>query len=396
MAKVALIWELGGDLGHLMPLTAIAKELMRREHQPILLTRDTTRVLSVVGDTSIPYLQSPLWEAKSYDDLPPAVNFADTLLRRGYLEPDALYSSVVAWDNTFAAIDAECLIFDHAPTAQLAARGIEVPKLLIGSSFSVLPRKSPFPRFAYWEKHNAHNKRLLDTEKRCVRTANEILNATGKPKISALCDLYDCDEQFIRTLPEFDVYGERDDATYVGPLLDHSLGETPRWPSSDGPKIFAYLKPHYKYLDFILTVLGRLNASVCAYVPSLPPQFIKKYQTGGVTFSTKPLALKSVASAADFAISHAGVGTTNVFAEAGVPQFLLPMQMEQTINSRRLADAGLGLYFPLHDPPQFLQKLFQQFFSDTTLKESANHWGAEHQALPNQVAMICNRIEHYL
>ncbi|MGR8949707.1 MAG: glycosyltransferase [Gammaproteobacteria bacterium] len=67
--------------------------------------------------------------------------------------------------------------------------------------------------------------------------------------------------------------------------------------------------------------------------PFLPPQFVKKYQTSTLRFASKPLALKTVVKEADFAISRAGSGTMNLFAEAGVPQFLLPTHMEQTMNA---------------------------------------------------------------
>ncbi|MEM7468625.1 MAG: nucleotide disphospho-sugar-binding domain-containing protein [Pseudomonadota bacterium] len=396
VARVALVWELGGELGHVVAQHAVAAALSARGHRPMLVLRDVSRIHQVDPDNRFTAIQAPCW-AQTPKSAPPAINFVDALSQFGFSDASGLESICRAWRYTFDTIAADCLVFNHAPTARLAAQGLSLPSISVESSFSTVPALTPVPVYAYWDKKKNQDQ-LQRQEYSCTTTINKVLRKFDAPEISGIKDLYAGCGKFVSSFPALDVYGPRSDVNYVGTLTDDSIGQQPKWPLAEGPKIFAYLKINYPYLDFILTVLGRLKASVIAYIPRLGIGQLKKYQTGGLSFSTKPLALSAVASEADFAISHAGAGTLNTFAIGGTPQFLLPIQIEQLMNAHRAADAGIAAFYSPPDPPQVLQDKFKQFFSNETLPKTARQWADTNRPRPlsERMNLICEAVEDAL
>lgn len=397
MAKITLAWELGEDLGHVVRYACIARELIQRGHTPTMVLRDNSRTDEVLGDLPVSYIQAPASQGK-VPGLLPAINYAETLAHCGFLKAQSLHSLVNTWRNTFQLIQPDVLVLDHAPAAQITAHALKIPRLRLGASFAVAPDISPMPPYIFWKKRDSDLSRLLNSEVERLEVVNEVLKELGLLPVSSLAEIFHTDATYISTYPDFDVYGPRGSATYVGALVDHELGAMPKWPLGNGPKIFAYLKPKFKYLDFVLTVLGRLDASVIAYIPGLSITASKKYESASLSFSQEPLSLLRVAQNADYAVCHAGAGTISVFAEAGVPQFLIPTQMEQMMNAARVAEAGIALFFPQNSEPQLLQKLFKQFFSDQKLKENAKQWAATHPtpSLQARVSLVCDGIEKQL
>jgi len=397
MAKIALLWELGGHLGHVVRFASVARELIQRGHCPTMVLRDTSRANEALGDLPVTYLQAPVWQGK-VEGLPLATNYTETLLHRGFLDPDKLRSLVDAWRCTYAMLEADVLVFDHAPVAQLAAHTLSTPTVRLGSSFAVTPDISPFPPYVFWQQNGSDHGRLLGSEARCMNVVNDVLQQLGSPESHSLKDLFQTDATFLSTQPEFDVYGQRNNASYVGALVDHQLGALPKWPTGSGPKIFAYLKPKFPHLDFVLTVLSRLDARVISYIPGLATTISRNFESASLSFSPTPLSLAEVSKEADYAICHAGAGTIDVFASAGVPQFLIPTQMEQMMNATRAAEAGVAMFYPQNAQPQVLQKLFKQFFSNTTLRENAKQWPISRPVPPltERISTVCDGIENLL
>jgi hypothetical protein len=68
-----------------------------------------------------------------------------------------------------------------------------------------------------------------------------------------------------------------------------------------------------------------------------------RLQAANLAFSTEPLRMRSVREQVEMAVCHAG-GMVDGMLQAGRPVFLLPMQMEQTMTSRRVEEAGCGLF----------------------------------------------------
>jgi len=117
VSRILFAWELGGNLGHVMRMRTVARALRERGH-----------------DVSLHKEPSP---RSSAPDLPrePA-SYPEILLHYGFADPAALTDGVRRWRSLYAQAAPDLIVFDHAPTALLAARGLGIPRVLLGTGFA--------------------------------------------------------------------------------------------------------------------------------------------------------------------------------------------------------------------------------------------------------------------
>ena len=150
MSRVFFAWELGGGYGHLGPFRPIAELLMSRGHQVTIAAREVERANIVFGPTGAAVVQAPLC-TKTYSGLEePPLNYAEILMRYGYLDAPVLGGLVRAWRDLILLARPDVLVADHAPTALLAARDMRIAKLATGAPFTIPPRASPTPNMRPW------------------------------------------------------------------------------------------------------------------------------------------------------------------------------------------------------------------------------------------------------
>ena len=121
MSKILLAWEHGADYGHVMRLATLARELVRRGHEPVLVLKDLAHAEPLLAGQGLTVLQAPLWLG-DVSGLPQPASYAETLLHLGFLHPQALTGLCRAWRSLLALTGPDVLVCDHAPTALLAGR----------------------------------------------------------------------------------------------------------------------------------------------------------------------------------------------------------------------------------------------------------------------------------
>lgn len=372
MATIALNWELGADLGHISRYLSIALRLRERGHRPVLLLRDITRAESVLGPHKIEFLQAPVWLAP-VQGLPPDINFTETLFRFGFLYPDGLLSMTRAWRSLWQLVQPQLMLFDHAPTAMLAARGLGIPRMVLGNSFAVPPPEKPLPRFRWWASGAGEMLRLMETEERVTRNCNYVLNRLGALPIRQVSDLYEAEATYLCARPAMDGYGERSNVPYIGPINNLTMGVEPLWPEGAGPKVFAYLKPKYKHFEPLLNAISASKGRYLIFAPGLSEQLRQRYESGHVVFSASPLNMSEVIKQCSAILCHAG-GMTDIALDAGIPVLLLPTQMEQIMTSHRVANLGAGVFLPPEGNPGMLPKLIKQILDNGSLHSCASSY----------------------
>jgi UDP-N-acetylglucosamine:LPS N-acetylglucosamine transferase len=374
MASFLFAWELGGDYGHLSRLLPVARELEARGHNCLFVVRDLLGAEAILTPHQMKAFQAPLWLGQ-VTKLPDPISYPEMLMRFGFLNARALTGICRAWRNLLEVLRPDVLILDHAPTALLATRALALPKLNFGDGFCIPPRVRPLPHFRWWQRENMV--RLADSEQHALAVANEVLLTLDAPPMGCLADLLDCADTLLCTFAELDHYPGRGSQDYIGPIFALGQGAEVAWPRTDGPKIFAYLKPGYSGLENILATLKASSASVLAHVPGAARKTLLQHSSSSMTFSTTPLDMGQIGASCDLALCHGGGGTTAALLLAGKPMMLFPMHMEQTMTARRLVAMGAAASV-LPDGTGQLPRLLKKTMADPALLKAAQGFASAH------------------
>ncbi len=387
MSRILLVWELGDNLGHVGGFIPLARELRRRGHEPILVLRDLSRVHTLLPALDIPVLQAPLWQGAGRVDQP--LNYAEILLNYGFMHSDALCSMINAWRNLFILAAAELIIFDHAPTALLASRGLNVARALFGTGFYSPPRSSPFPAMRRWQQHDPIQ--LLRNEAQVLASANIALQHSNTQPMNKLSELFEVDEDFLCTLPEFDHYPGRK-ARYWGPRYAYGSGHRPVWPEGTGKRIFAYLDKNYVHLDLLLQALAASASRVLIYAPGLSVQ----HTYANLTFLADSVDFDKLDC--DVGICHAGHGTTSALLLCGIPLLLLPGQLEQYLLALNIQEMGAGLLVNPETQGKNYQIPLNRLLTEDGFTQRAQQFAARyvHQSPQQRMNNIVDRCEELL
>lgn len=358
MSRILLAWELGAGFGHLGPFLGLAPRLLERGHTLYIAARDVASAVKAVGDLPITVFQAPLC-LNSYNGLQePPLNFAEILMRYGYLDPPMLRAMISAWRALLVTTRAELLIADHAPTALLAARLSGVPTAVIGTPFSVPPDVHPTPSMRKWMDVPAA--RLADSDAHVLAAVNAALPDGAQP-ITSIRTIFSGAAQFFLGVPETDFYGPRDAAIYLGPNSYSTGTAMPAWPDGAGRRVLAYLHGDYQHTAAAMRALAAQGARVIAYVSAVDPQVRQLMLTLGVTVAAEPVDMVRLLAQADLCVTH-GPGAALAALQAGVPLLMVPKQLENMLFALALQRMGVAaLIDPNLETPDFAGVLAQIF-----------------------------------
>jgi UDP:flavonoid glycosyltransferase YjiC (YdhE family) len=340
VSRFLLAWELGGNLGHIKPLLALALELRKRGHEVTFAVRDIAAAASVLQEPGFAFLQAPALGRRPADAPRDPASYAEILHHCGFTDAAGLAVSLQAWRHLYRLVQPDAIVFDHSPCALLAARGLGIPRILFGTGFASPPRVSPLPSFRPWT--DVPPERLQSADQRVLEACNAALATLGAGPMQALHELFDVEENLLATLPELDHYPDRKGAKYWGPVYDDGTGETPHWPEGTGKKVFVYIRPKSPAFPELARVLRDTDARVLWFAPGLAPKESERLQTDRLRFAHQPLNITNVAAEADAAVIHGGHGTAAAMLVNGVPVLVAPETVEQFIVSRKIESAGKG------------------------------------------------------
>ena len=137
MARIAFAWELGGELGHAISCSELARSLTARGHQVAFVFRELHNLRFLPNPIDgIEVFQAPVVPLEGLGESPPAT-FADILRGCGYRDPAVLGRLVAGWREIFARWKPDLVVEDFAPTALLAARIDGLRRVRYGNGFAV-------------------------------------------------------------------------------------------------------------------------------------------------------------------------------------------------------------------------------------------------------------------
>lgn len=341
MARILITWELGLNLGHIMPQSWLARALRARGHSVVYCLKEAARAEPLLApDDRI--LQAPLPERESHAD-EPLLNYTDILRHQGWENTGQLDALLHRWLDIFAEVKPDLILADHAPTALLAARCAGLPGVPFGIGFLIPPRQSPMPLCQWWQP-SPPRALLRQRERSVLASVNEVLAAHGHPPLECVADSLASPVRALVTTPELDDYPERPDGeTYFGLQAHPGGGSWPDWPAGNGPRLLGYLQAGYPGTRQMLEALRRLPVRALLYIPDAPAAWQEALAGSHIRLADSPLDIRRGAQDCDGALSYASIGFMADLLAAGKPLLVAPPYIQHAMVAQRVLQAGAAV-----------------------------------------------------
>lgn len=394
VAKILITWELGGGLGHIVPLVPIANALADHGHSVTMALKDVSRMPADSVRQSVRYVAAPVLFDPLLGSNSPARTFVDVLYSSGFGSCQALRAVTECWRHLFDLLEPDFLLCDHSPTALLASRSLSIPKAVIGAGFWCPPRGAFTENFLPELGPGRFNNEELT--RKSLANANAVLARLKAPLLDSLPQLYEAvDETFLTTYQEVDHFPNRPKANYRG-AIQSAGGKPVVWPANPYPRVFAYLK-NIPALAGLLRFSRRSQLSMLVFAPGAPKQLLDQAACDHLHVLTEPVDTRQAAAECDLGITNANHGSTCDFLMAGKPVLAIPLFVEQELIARRLHEQGLGLNAAANDLDEIIPGLMR-LLRATEFRAAATEFGRRYARLPSKtvVAGIVDSIEHSL
>lgn len=355
MTRILCCWELGGGFGHLFRLAPIGLELAKRGCQVVYAIPDVACGEAFLQNHAYRILHTPVWQA------PPKAHalsqtYSQNLLRNGYWHRESLQNQLQGWLALFDAWQPDVVLAEHAPSALLAARKAGLPRVAMGTGFSLPPLTAPMPGLQPW--FTLPERYLIKCEKEFLECVNPVLRDLGAPALTAVSDIFEGAIQLLCTLPELDHYGARSDTRYWGPVIYTPQDREAPWPSDKRDNVFLYVKPEHRFFRHIICLLKEMGLPTLVFAPGLGHKEQRALQGENLSITLHPVNLQTAATHCQLMISQGGHNAGALMLLAGVPLFICPRQLEQAVWAHRVCAQGLGMMVNFFEPtPDFRARL---------------------------------------
>lgn len=389
--NILFAWELGANFGHLARQLPVARELTARGHQVTFAVRDTGLAAKFLTPNGYRFIQAPALLTKPRLRMPPA-SYSEILLAEGFHDAAALAGRVQAWLNLFEITQPGSILIDHAPTALLAARIAGLPRVMLGNGFEIPPAQSPYPNFRTWE--DIRDSRLIKSERIALANINAVCRAHQQAPLHAVHEIFLGATQALITLPELDHYGARM-ADYLGPIHAQLGGASVAWPEGAGKHILAYLRPNVPGFHAMVEVLKARASPTILIAPNAPKAWVEQHANQTFTIPTGPIQIEPLLKECSLGISYGGSGTLSQFALAGVPQLVLPKNVEQYMGAVRVAQLGAAIVLEQARKFEDLAPALDQILNEARFQRASREFAKRYaKFIPEQaVAGVVRMVE---
>lgn len=333
MARVLIGWELGAGRGHLVSMRLIASALTARGHHVTLAAQRTD--LGMAMPAGVRMLQAPIWPgllSSGGSDKGHVATIVDILARLGLGRTGVLGGMIEAWDATIAAVSADLVIADYAPALLATARG-RVPSISVGPGFQVSPFDvDPLPRLGGGEP--GHNEDAL------LDMIDAELSQSGRAPLPHLPALFACDAPLIASFPQIDPYGRNDtSARFIAPGLDG----VPQPGAGAGDEVFVYANSLLQANEPFWRALTSTRLPIRAHVPGIDTRLRQSIAQLGVTVEPRPVPIDRIVARTRLCVNHGAHGIVCAMLLGGVPQLMMPLDLEKRLHSQAVARIGFGV-----------------------------------------------------
>lgn len=351
MKRVVFCWEMGGNYGHIAGFVPIYRRLKKQGVQVFLIVRDT-KFIHFLGDDAKDFC----FQAPSPQFIPQQrelYSYADILAYIGYLDAPVLAHYVASWCELIEHIRPDTIIVDHAPTALLAARVLNIPTASLDIGFTRPPNDETFSYY-FAERSAPHGK----IDQQILTVVNQVMNNFKAPLLNRSTEIVATNQPFLCSFEETDHYGPRTNTTYVGNLFSDDTGQHFDWPTTSEQNIFVYLTAKVKNLAGVVDAIANLPGHKLFHLPGVAEESLAHFRgRSDVTLHTKPVQLRYLMQNVNLVVGQSGPGLSAQCLIAGKRYVVIPTQAEQRMLARRLISQGLAYGIDHHKEPNYTQVL---------------------------------------
>lgn len=332
MLGALLAWESGSGRGHVVTLKTVAEAVSDRFTFDAALHDLTHKdelasLCNAVQGPWLPY-SSDYRESRGS---PPTATWGELMGDVGFRAPEILRQSIAWWQGVMQECDTSLVIADSAPCALLAARGLGIPSVLVGTGYFVPPPEmEAFPVFL-----PRHSTRIYD-EADTLEAVNSVLPEFGVPHLDRLPGVYACSDQLAFTLELLDPYTEWRDQPLLPPIIGGDVE-----PTAPGDEVFVYFSTKEKSDPGLIEAIGRLGIPTRVFIPGLEATMAEEFTKRGIQVEKSSVPVDLIARRSRLLINAAQHGTVCLGLAAGLPQVSVPQYREHRYNAEAVQDQGV-------------------------------------------------------
>ena len=332
MLGALLAWEGGSGRGHVVTLRTVAEALRDRFTFDAALCKlefkdELAGLCEPVQGPWLPYSG----EYRKSRGNPIVSTWGELLGDVGFRSPEILREGIGWWQGVMRECEISLVIADNAPFALLAARGLGIPCVAIGTGYLVpAPEMESFPILL-----PRHATRIHD-EAEILETINSVIPEFGVPKLDRLPAVYASTDQLVFTLPMLDPYAQ----WRMQPLLPPILGGDPEL-ASDGEEIFIYFSTWEKSDPGLMEAIGSLGGRARIFMPGMDEAMGQDFARRGVLVEQSPVPAHLIARRSRLMVNAAQHGTLCLGLASGLPQVSVPQDVEKEYNAGAVESRGV-------------------------------------------------------
>lgn len=360
-------WEYGAGLGHITALSNIARRLKLLNFKNILINPEGTNFLDKGTFNFISEMPNTAQLSSSAPkSLEHIVSYNSTVKGFGFHETKFVFTRLLLWKSLLEKYRPNLVIADYAPAAVFAARSMGIPVVATGNGYTLPPVNiQAYPRFV--------NQVDPIPTAPLLTSINQAAKMAGMQQIDALPQIFSADIHACFTMHELDPFAKMRQPQALGPLLGKEPPSVRKRASSDAG-IFFYLTHCSAVLRTnLIEALASINHAVSIYSLQTTQDDRRLAEGTKITFLEKPVPLSDICKDNKLVIHLGGHNLTMELLLAGMPQLLLPIDLEKILLAQGVENKGLAGQFRADHPKtltQFADKI-QSTLSDGTLPDSA-------------------------
>lgn len=379
MPTILCTWELGAGLGHLNRLLPIAQRLRQAGHRIVIAVPNLDVARPVVEKNfpeaaestngAVRIVQGYNWPAPTDPAARqvPTLTLADVLRLFRFQEFDQLLAATERWAALLDSVAPDLILADFNPTLRLASEG-RIPAVVLGNGYTVPPAGRPLPPMRPWQTDVPASSRMHEAE--ILHAVNRVRAHLGGPAVDHLADLFSGERTFVCTIPEFDPYAAYRATPTLVPFNVPSVATGPTAEHRQDAPLFVYLPGNHPLLRTVFSAIGKIGVPCRAYISEADPEAVARIAPRNVLIHRKPAPLGELLPQVRGIIHHAGLATAYAAVVAGVPQLVLPLNLEHSITARGLAKFGAALAVSALDANAPIDTLLNRLLTDRRLWET--------------------------